>query len=61
MPPPIGRKWRILGQRPCAETIRWQGYGIKVPPLDLQYRVSQRRGLTDRAAKIEEYLTWHTN
>lgn len=39
-----------------AETIRWQGYDIKVPPLDLQYQVSARRGLTDRAAKIKESL-----
>lgn len=39
-----------------AEMIRWQGYDIKVPPLDLQYQVSVRRGLADRAAKIKEYL-----
>lgn len=39
-----------------AEMIRWQEYDIKVPPLDLQYQVSVRRGLADRAAKIKEYL-----
>lgn len=38
------------------ETIQWQGRMIRVPPLDLQLQVSQRRGLTERAAQIQAVL-----
>ncbi len=31
-----------------SEVIDWKGYSIKVPPLDLQLAVSERRGLTER-------------
>jgi hypothetical protein len=37
-------------------TIQWQGRAIRVPPLDLQLQVSQRRGLTERAAQIQAVL-----
>jgi hypothetical protein len=35
------------------ETVRWEGWPIRVPPLDLQLAVSQRRGLIDRVALID--------
>ena len=35
------------------ETVRWERRLIRVPPLDLQRAVSQRRGLTDRVAVID--------
>ncbi|HLV97757.1 MAG TPA: hypothetical protein VKT82_03675 [Ktedonobacterales bacterium] len=38
------------------ETITWRGYSLHVPPLDLQLAVSERRGLTERAAKIRRVL-----
>lgn len=34
------------------EVVRWNGYDIRVPPLDLQVAVNERRGRTERAAKI---------
>ncbi len=36
--------------------IEWQGHDVRVPPLDLQLAVSERRGLTDRAEKIREFM-----
>lgn len=36
----------------CLETIDWYGHPIRVPSLDLQLHVSQRRGLTDRVEQI---------
>lgn len=38
------------------ETIEWQGHAIRVPPLDLQLQVSQRRGLQERAVQIQRLL-----
>lgn len=38
------------------ETITWRGYEIKVPPLDLQLLVSERRGLTNRVEQIKRAL-----
>lgn len=35
------------------ETVTWEGWRLRVPPLDLQRAVSQRRGLTDRVALID--------
>jgi len=35
------------------EAVQWRGNPIRVPPLDLQLQVNQRRGLTDRVNKIE--------
>ena len=40
-----------------AETVIWHGYEIHVPPLDLQLAVSERRGLTERAALIWQVMT----
>lgn len=36
------------------ETVQWHGHAIRVPPLDLQLQVSQRRGLHERAAQIQQ-------
>lgn len=38
------------------ETVTWDGYPVLVPPLDLQLRVSERRGLHERAEKIKRIL-----
>jgi len=35
------------------EVVSWQGYEVRVPPLELQLEVSQQRGLAERAAVIE--------
>ncbi len=38
------------------ETVTWEGWRLRVPPLDLQRAVSQRRGLTTRVTLIDELL-----
>lgn len=38
------------------EVVRWRGVDIKVPPLDLQLAVSERRGMAGRAEKIRRCL-----
>lgn len=38
------------------ETVRWRGAEIKVPPLDLQLMVNERRGRHERAALIRRWL-----
>ena len=38
------------------ETVLWKGYPVRVPPLDLQLMVNQKRGLADRVAMIRQYL-----
>ncbi len=38
------------------EVVSWRGSEIRVPPLDLQLAVSQRRGLWERAEKITTFL-----
>jgi hypothetical protein len=35
------------------ETVRWEDWQLRVPPLDLQRAVSRRRGLTSRVALID--------
>jgi hypothetical protein len=35
------------------ETVTWEDWQLRVPPLDLQRAVSQRRGLADRVALID--------
>jgi hypothetical protein len=35
------------------ETVTWEGWLLRVPPLDLQRAVSNRRGLTERVALID--------
>ena len=34
----------------------WRGYALCVPPLDLRLAVTERRGLTERAAGIRALL-----
>jgi hypothetical protein len=38
------------------ETVTWEGWPLRVPPLDLQRAVSQRRGLASRVALIDAML-----
>jgi hypothetical protein len=38
------------------ETVTWESWQLRVPPLDLQRAVSQRRGLTARVALIDALL-----
>lgn len=38
------------------QTVRWRGYSVNVPPLDLQLLVSQRRGLSGRAEQIKKLM-----
>jgi hypothetical protein len=38
------------------ETINWRGHEILVPPLDLQLRVSERRGLIKRVEIIQRAM-----
>lgn len=38
------------------ETVTWEGFGLRVPPLDLQRAVSHRRGLAGRVALIDAML-----
>jgi len=39
------------------ETVLWEGWQLRVPPLDLQRAVSQRRGLAARVALIDAMLS----
>jgi hypothetical protein len=48
--PDVGDFGPVAEQR--AEVVRWQGYDVRVPPLDLQLAVSERRGLVQRAQLI---------
>ena len=45
----------ILGKRNLEE-LNWNGYVIKVPPLELQLNVTRRRERIDRVELIEEYM-----
>lgn len=38
------------------EMIRWHGYEVLVPPLDIQLQVSKRRGMGERAALIRQAM-----
>ncbi len=38
------------------DTVEWQGREVRVPPLDLQLRVNERRGLTARVRSIRRFL-----
>lgn len=38
------------------ETVAWRGHELRVPPLELQLRVSERRGLHERGRLIREAL-----
>lgn len=41
------------------EVIPWQGADILVPPLELQLRTNERRGLVERVEKIKRFLLQH--
>ena len=38
------------------ETVRWRDHDLALAPLDLQLAVTERRGLTERAAAIRDLL-----
>jgi hypothetical protein len=38
------------------QAVRWNGYMIRVPPLEIQLAVCERRGLKDRVQKIQQAL-----
>jgi len=38
------------------QTVRWNGYKINVPPLEIQLAVCERRGLKDRAKRVQQAL-----
>jgi hypothetical protein len=38
------------------QTLRWRGHKIRVPPLELQLAVCERRGLKERVQKIKHAL-----
>jgi hypothetical protein len=38
------------------ETVEWRGHALRMPPLELQLRVSERRGLAGRAQMIRELM-----
>jgi len=38
------------------EAVNWHGYQLQVPPLEMQLRVSERRGLLERVEKIKAAL-----
>jgi len=42
--------------RAMLQTVRWGGYTIRVPPLEMQLAVCERRGLKDRVQKIQQAL-----
>jgi hypothetical protein len=39
------------------DIVNWNGYELRVPPLELQLRQSERRGLTERIKKIRTIKT----
>jgi hypothetical protein len=41
---------------PHLETVHWRGYAIRVPPLSVQLRACEQRGLTDRVALIQSAM-----
>jgi hypothetical protein len=42
--------------RDVLQTVGWRGYMIRVPPLEMQLAVCERRGLKDRVQKIQQAL-----
>lgn len=39
-----------------AEVVTWRGHAVRVPPLDLQRRTCEVRGLIERAAMIQQWM-----
>jgi hypothetical protein len=37
------------------QRVRWRGHELRVPPLELQLAVAERRGLSDRVAAIQRW------
>jgi hypothetical protein len=52
-PTPHEQRLVALG---CLESVRWRERIIPVAPLTLQLSVTERRGLSERAAKIRAYM-----
>lgn len=38
------------------ETVNWRGFQLRVPPLDIQSQISERRHLKARAGKIKRWM-----
>ena len=38
------------------DTVTWRGHTLRVPPLDLQLQVSERRGMAARVEEIERAM-----
>ena len=38
------------------ETVQWNGYTIKVPPIEFMINANRRRGRTERVEMLEKYL-----
>jgi hypothetical protein len=43
------------------ETVEWEGFQLKVPPLALQISVNEKRGRLDRVEKMKNFLKGVTN
>lgn len=43
------------------ETVEWQGYEIRIPPIQLHLASNQVRGRNDSVAKIQQYIRQHSN
>lgn len=43
------------------EEVLWRDHTVRVPPLDLQLRVNQRRGRSDRVRAIRDHLAGRSN
>jgi hypothetical protein len=41
------------------ESIAWNGYNVRIPPIELQLNVNRRRQRTERVELIEEYMSTH--
>ena len=52
--PEVGDFGPVAAER--LEAVDWRGTEVRVPPLDLQLEVSERRGLADRADKIRAFM-----
>ena len=38
------------------ETVIWNGYKVRIPPIELQLNANKRRQRTERVRRIEEYM-----
>ena len=44
-----------LAAAAALETVRWRGWDVRIPPLELQRAVSARRGLVERVRLIDDH------